>query len=339
MSVTAVQANNLATSANNLAASAVTKADTAQATADSNTSAIATLTAAVASIPAGAQGVQGDKGDAFTFGDFTSSQLDSLKGLPGDTGAIGSQGIAGIAGTVGDIGPAGVQGAVGASGAAGPQGNSAFSTWKTVKGYSSSKTEADFIEDLKGDPAEIADVTKKKTKLSNKIKLPRKKINESKYIPIKDIKGNIKAVSVPHDIIVGTTQTKSDIFLNGDLIADGNIQLSGEIGKFSDARLKSNIVDLERAQDIIECITPVTFEWNESGKRESGFIAQNIKDTYPELILKDEKSDMLKLKTTSLAWNAIIIGAIKEQQATIKAQQSQIDELKKLVLELTKNNI
>ena len=308
----------------------------------------------------GIQGIQGDKGDAFTFSDFTASQLDSLKGdqgIQGIQGIQGTQGMQGIQGIQGDKGDAfafsdftasqlaslkgdqGIQGIQGIVGTPGADGDSAFAIWKSVKGHSDSKTEADFIADLKGDPAEIPDVTKKKTKLSNKIKLPRKKINESKYIPIKDIKGNIKAVSIPHDIIVGTTQTKSDIHVNGDIIADGNIQLSGEIGKFSDARLKSNITELECAQDIIGNITPVTFEWNESGKKESGFIAQNIKDAYPELILSDKNSDMLKLKTTSLAWNAIIISAIKEQQNTIKEQQSQIDELKKLVLELTKNNI
>ena len=321
MAVTAQQANNLATSANNLASTAVTKADAAQATADSNTAAIATLAADVAAIsagPQGPQGVKGDKGDAFTFSDFTASQLESLKG---------DQGIQGI------------QGVIGLPGSDGLDGDSAFSIWKSVKGHSDSKTEADFIADLKGDPAEIPNVTKKKTRLSNKIKLPRKKINESKYIPIKDIKGNIKAVSIPHDVIIGTTQTKSDIHINGDIIADGNIQLSGEIGKFSDIRLKSNIVYLENMQDVIKNITPVTFELNETGKRETGFIAQNIKEAYPELILKDSSTDMLQLKTTSPAWNAIIISAIKEQQAIINHQQSQIDELKKLILELAKNNI
>ena len=68
-------------------------------------------------------------------------------------------------------------------------------------------------------------------------------------------------------------------------------------------------------------------------------IAQNIKEAYPELILKDSTTDMLQLKTTSPAWNAIIISANKEQQAIINHQQSQIDELKKLILELAKNNI
>ena len=191
----------------------------------------------------------------------------------------------------------------------------------------------------KGDSVEIPDVTKKSTKLTRKVVLLPTKIKGSQYIPIKDDKGNVKAVNVPHDMIVGTSQTKCDIHLNGDLITDGDIQLSGEIGRFSDMRLKSDITDLIGAQDIIRNIRPVTFQWNETGKRETGFIAQNIEEVFPELILKDKNSDLLKLKVTSQAWNALIIGSIKEQHDIINEQQSQIDELKKLVLELAKNNI
>jgi hypothetical protein len=307
--------------------------------AESNSQEIAALTAAVAAIPAGPAGPQGIQGVAGIAGADGPAGTAGIAGADGPAGTAGIAGADGPAGAAGIAGAAGTTGAPGTIGASGPDGESAFSIWKTVKGYSNSKTEIDFIEDLKGEGAVIAAVTKKKTKLTRKVVIPIKKINESQYIPIKDRKGNVKAVSIPHDIIIGTSQAKSDIHLNGDLITDGNIQLSGEIGKFSDIRLKDNISDFLGAQDIIGKIAPVTFEWNESGKRETGFIAQNIKDVYPELILKDENSDMLKLKTTSLAWNAIIIGAIKEQQVTINEQQSQIDELKKLVLELAKNNI
>ena len=53
---------------------------------------------------AGAQGLQGPKGDAFTFEDFTPEQLANLKGPKGDTGAQGLQGPQGEKGEKGDKG-------------------------------------------------------------------------------------------------------------------------------------------------------------------------------------------------------------------------------------------
>ena len=41
-------------------------------------------------IPKGDKGVKGDKGDPFTYEDFTSEQLAALKGETGDTGPQGA---------------------------------------------------------------------------------------------------------------------------------------------------------------------------------------------------------------------------------------------------------
>lgn len=49
----------------------------------------------------GTAGEKGDKGDAFTFDDFTAEQLASLKGEKGDTGAKGEKGDTGEAGADG----------------------------------------------------------------------------------------------------------------------------------------------------------------------------------------------------------------------------------------------
>ena len=79
----------------------------------------------------GPQGIQGEKGDAFTYSDFTEEQLASLKGEKGDkgdkgdTGPQGIQGIQGEKGDKGDAGPQGIQGEKGDKGDkgdTGPQG-------------------------------------------------------------------------------------------------------------------------------------------------------------------------------------------------------------------------
>ena len=58
----------------------------------------------------GPQGIQGEKGDAFTYSDFTEEQLASLKGEKGDKGDKG------------DTGPQGIQGEKGETGANGKDG-------------------------------------------------------------------------------------------------------------------------------------------------------------------------------------------------------------------------
>ena len=77
-------------------------------------------------------GPKGDKGDAFTYNDFTAEQLAALKGekgAKGDTGDVGAQGPQGVQGPAGekgdkgDTGEQGPQGEVGPAGADGAKGD------------------------------------------------------------------------------------------------------------------------------------------------------------------------------------------------------------------------
>ena len=58
----------------------------------------------------GEVGPKGDKGDPFTYEDFTPEQLAALKGPKGDKGDVGPQGEAGPKGDKGDVGPIGPKG-------------------------------------------------------------------------------------------------------------------------------------------------------------------------------------------------------------------------------------
>ena len=67
--------------------------------------------------------LKGDKGDAFTYSDFTTEQLAALKGEKGDTGPQGLQGIQGVQGPQGERGPAGADGSIGPQGPQGDKGD------------------------------------------------------------------------------------------------------------------------------------------------------------------------------------------------------------------------
>lgn len=71
----------------------------------------------------GPQGIQGEKGDAFTYSDFTEEQLASLKGEKGDKGDKGDTGTQGIQGEKGDKGDTGTQGPQGEQGIQGEKGD------------------------------------------------------------------------------------------------------------------------------------------------------------------------------------------------------------------------
>ena len=67
---------------------------------------------------------KGDKGDAFTYSDFTTEQLAALKGPQGDKGDKGERGEKGDRG---EKGATGATGATGSTGARGPKGDDGYS--------------------------------------------------------------------------------------------------------------------------------------------------------------------------------------------------------------------
>lgn len=96
---------------------------------DSNPS-IPVVTTTTATTAVVRNGIEGEKGDAFVYADFTNDQLEALKvkGDQGETGATGAkgdkgdQGIQGIQGNTGATGSQGIQGIKGEDGTNGEDG-------------------------------------------------------------------------------------------------------------------------------------------------------------------------------------------------------------------------
>jgi len=116
----------------------------------------------------------------------------------------------------------------------------------------------------------------------------------------------------------GNVNIGGSLFVTGNIVAGGNTNTPGYtltvIGKVvatsynatSDRRLKSNINMLPNQTNSILQVTPVTFDWKLDGKHDVGFIAQNVYDTYPEL-LPNNLSDpsMNKDEPTDVCGNPI----------------------------------
>jgi hypothetical protein len=108
----------------------------------------------------------------------------------------------------------------------------------------------------------------------------------------------------------------------------------------SDMRLKTNIRQLPPALDKIMQLEPVEYEMKDNNpdhKKTIGFIAQDVKAVFPELVnvIQDTASGhkgISDLHTLNYgSFGVIAIKAIQEQQKHILAQQQQIDELTKTV--------
>jgi len=86
----------------------------------------------------------------------------------------------------------------------------------------------------------------------------------------------------------------------------------------SDARLKTDISPAEGLLDAALKLRPVNFRWISDGKRDTGLIAQEVKDVLPGFVVGDEKKDMLTVDYAHLS--VIAVGALQEMHRELKAE-------------------
>lgn len=106
----------------------------------------------------------------------------------------------------------------------------------------------------------------------------------------------------------------------GNLTVTGNISANGNVTAFatSDGRLKKDIVTIENALDKLKALRGVDYTMKDSGRRETGLIAQEVLQVVPEVV-RESSDGIYGIAYGNLV--GLLVEAIKEQQA-------QIDELK-----------
>ncbi|MBU5690318.1 MAG: tail fiber domain-containing protein, partial [Candidatus Aenigmatarchaeota archaeon] len=97
----------------------------------------------------------------------------------------------------------------------------------------------------------------------------------------------------------------------------------------SDARLKRNIRDAPPVLNELLTIPIKQFEVNSTNETKIGVIAQDILETHPELISKDDKGYYLVSEVSS--WK--LVKAIQEQQQQINELKKENEMLKKIIYE------
>jgi hypothetical protein len=123
---------------------------------------------------------------------------------------------------------------------------------------------------------------------------------------------------------LGTASPGTKLTVSGTVTATDFVQTS-------DRRLKRNITRILNAQDTLDQVEGVAFEWrgDEHPRRQFrngtqlGFIAQDLEDVVPEAVITDREG----MKSVSYApVVALLTAATKEQRAEISSLRTKVGE-------------
>lgn len=144
---------------------------------------------------------------------------------------------------------------------------------------------------------------------------------------------------------IGTAPTTDKLTVAGSIVptSNGAFNLGSSTNKWSqvyatsgyvnssDRRLKTNIHALPYGLKEVMQMEPVRYNWKDTTNKETklGLIAQDVKTLIPEVVTGNEAKETLGIYYSDLV--PVLINAIKEQQA-------QIEDLKKEISNLKKNN-
>lgn len=128
----------------------------------------------------------------------------------------------------------------------------------------------------------------------------------------------------------GAFRSEGTITADGDITAGGNITASGEVTAYSDIRLKSNIQDLNYRGRL----KPKKYIKND--KQSIGFIAQDIQELYPELVLVgDDENKYLSLNYGNIT--AVLSAQINIVEDRVNTLENRVNKLESYIISLGHN--
>ena len=110
-------------------------------------------------------------------------------------------------------------------------------------------------------------------------------------------------------------------------ITGASLTVSGDVTAFSDARVKENIRPIENVIERIQASRGVVYDRIDNDQKDNiGFIAQELEENFPELVLtREDGTKAVKYQNAV----AVLFEAVKKQQTQIEEQ----DQKMKLILE------
>jgi hypothetical protein len=125
----------------------------------------------------------------------------------------------------------------------------------------------------------------------------------------------------------GTFISASNAFT---LLRNGNLTIAGTLTQNSDARAKTDVAPLAGVVEKLARMRGVTYRFKDGTAapegRHIGLLAQEVREAFPELVAEDSEG---KLSVAYGNFAAVLLEAVKEQQATIDAQRKDLDAMAK----------
>jgi len=107
---------------------------------------------------------------------------------------------------------------------------------------------------------------------------------------------------------------------------DGSSAIANAYMMYSDRKLKTDIRSLNRAQNKILKLRPVSYKWRESNISDVGFIAQELAEVFPKLVQTDADSGLQHVDYVRLI--PYLVDAIQTQNQEILSLKAEIETLK-----------
>ena len=132
---------------------------------------------------------------------------------------------------------------------------------------------------------------------------------------------------------IGTIFPMEKLHVFGNAIIQGNLCYTGIIGTCSDLRYKRNVTEIDNALDGLMSFDGVYYDWKLdefpdmgfSERKQIGVIAQEVENTFPELVMTDNEG----YKSVDYTkFTPILIEALQEQQEMIEALQKENVEMR-----------
>ena len=102
-------------------------------------------------------------------------------------------------------------------------------------------------------------------------------------------------------------------------VAAGKFWAATGVYAHSDKELKNNIKQLSKERiSNIDKVNPSSFEWKDTGKKDIGFIAQDVEKVYPEFVKKGPDG---KLGVDYAKFTPILTGAVQEIKKSVPDNQ------------------
>ncbi|MDQ4122265.1 MAG: tail fiber domain-containing protein [Acidobacteriota bacterium] len=146
--------------------------------------------------------------------------------------------------------------------------------------------------------------------------------------------------SQPNSIRLGRVDGSDKVLIAGDARVSGFLTV-GELGEggsldicmsgsslsllsrcSSSLRYKTNVQPFIRGLETIRRLRPISFNWKDSNLPDIGFGAEEVAETEPLLTTRNGKNEIEGVKYGQIS--AVLVNAVKEQQAQIEAQEIRI---------------